>query len=66
MSLEFLNPGEEQGGYYRLCCDEDSCENFSDADQIDDLLANVKSEGWSIAKRQDRWHHACPECSKKL
>jgi hypothetical protein len=33
-----------------------------DAEDLDVLVADVKSAGWQIYRRDGEWRHRCPDC----
>jgi hypothetical protein len=47
-----------------------SCDYCSNDIEIDsggdwqDMLNQIKEEGWKILKVNDEWKHACPDCVK--
>jgi len=49
---------------------EISCDYCSEDIEIDsggdwqDMLKQIKEEGWKIGRVNDEWKHACPECVK--
>ena len=53
-------------GDFDVYCDEPNCEfyeNYDTGDDWYDLLSAMKTDGWVTTKRNDEWHHTCPDCA---
>ena len=55
---------ERQGSDFVVSCDQCSWEEFFDAEDWDwqDMIDEIKGDGWRVYKRSGEWRHDCPDC----
>ena len=56
---------EKPGICYNVTCD--FCPEAVDTGETDFRMAvaEIKSQGWQVFKKQGEWHHRCPACVAK-
>ena len=53
----------KEKGEFIAECEECGTEHAGGViDQWSEFIADLKENGWKIAKDQDEWTHTCPDC----
>ena len=50
-------------GVYEVECDDCGEGDAFNADDWQDLMSQMKDDGWTKKKVDDEWEHYCPACS---
>ena len=51
---------------FDVFCDEKGCdvsENYDVDGNWEELISQMKSDGWRISKQNGEWFHTCPDCA---
>lgn len=57
---------ENNNGIFEVYCDASMCESYEAYDTDNDwqeMISDMKSDGWLIIKEKGDWTHICPDCA---
>ncbi len=53
-------------GDFDVSCDEKGCDvsaNYDTDNNWQEMINQMKEDGWIITKKDGDWHHICPDCA---